>query len=91
MEEKEKHPRDNRALPLTHRRSLFGQYHGRGIYLITVCTENREPLLGTLCGETPGEAYVEPSALGEEVLRCWDAIPSIQKRFAAAKTKKILT
>ena len=88
MEEKEKHPHDNRALPLTHRRSLFGKYHGRGIYLITVCTENREPLLGKLRGETPEEAFVEPTALGEEVLWCWDAIPSIQKRLAAAKSKK---
>lgn len=88
MEEKEKHPHDNRALPLTHRRSLFGKYHERGIYLITVCTENREPLLGKLKGETPKEAYVEPTALGQEVLRCWDAIPSIQKRLAEAKSKK---
>lgn len=88
MKEKDKYPHDNRALPLTHRRSLFGKYHGRGIYLITVCTENREPLLGKLRGETPEEAYVEPTTLGEEVLRCWDAIPSIQKRLAAAKSKK---
>lgn len=88
MEEKEKHPHDNRALPLTHRRSLFGKYHGRGIYLITVCTENREPLLGVLQGETPEEAFVEPTPLGKEVLRCWDAIPEIQKRFAAAKSER---
>ena len=88
MEEQEKHPHDNRVLPLTHRRSLFGKYHGRGIYLITVCTENRQPLLGKLRGETLKEAYVEPTELGMEVLRCWDAIPSMQKRLAAAKSKK---
>jgi hypothetical protein len=88
MEEEEKHPHDNRALPLTHRRSLFGNYHGRGIYLITVCTENRQPLLGTLCGQTPEEAFVEPTPLGEEVLRCWDNIPAIQRQLAEKKSKR---
>ena len=69
MEEKEKHPHDNRALPLTHRRSLFGKYHERGIYLITVCTENREPLLGKLKGETPKEALIREirEELGTEI------------------------
>ena len=88
MEEKEKHPHDNRALSLTHRRSLFGNYHGRGIYLITVCTEDRQPLLGMLRGQTPEEAFVEPTLLGEEVLRCWDNIPTIQKQLAEKKSKK---
>lgn len=88
MEEKEKHPHDNRALPLTHRRSLFGNYHGRGIYLVTVCTEDRQPLLGTLRGQTPEEAFVEPTPLGEEVLRCWDNIPAIQKQLAEKKSKR---
>ena len=88
MEEKEKHPHDNRALPLTHRRSLFGNYHGRGIYLVTVCTEGRQPLLGTLRGQTPEEAFVEPTPLGEEVLRCWDNIPIIQKQLAEKKSKR---
>lgn len=88
MEEKEKHPHDNRALSLTHRRSLFGNYHGRGIYLITVCTEDRQPLLGTLRGQTPEEAFVEPTPLGEEVLRCWDYIPTIQKQLAEKKSKR---
>lgn len=88
MEEKENHPHDNRTLPLTHRRSIFGNYHGRGIYLITVCTENRQPLLGTLRGQTPEEAYVEPTPLGEEVLHCWDNIPAIQRQLAEKKSKK---
>ena len=88
MEEKEKHPHDNRALPLTHRRSLFGNYRGRGIYLVTVCTEDRQPLLGTLRGQTPEEAFVEPTPLGEKVLRCWDNIPAIQKQLAEKKSKR---
>lgn len=88
MEEKGKHPHDNRELPLTHRRSLFGNYHGRGIYLITVCTENRQPLLGTLRGQTPEEAFVEPTLLGKEVLSCWDNIPAIQRQLAEKKSKK---
>ena len=88
MEEKEKHPHDNRELPLTHRRSLFGNYHGRGIYLITVCTEDRQPLLGMLRGQTPEEAFVEPTPLGEEVLHCWDNIPTVQRQFAENKSKR---
>lgn len=88
MEEKEKHPHDNRELPLTHRRSLFGNYHGRGIYLITVCTENRQPLLGMLSGQTPDKAFIEPTPLGEVVLRCWDNIPYIQKHLAEKKSKR---
>ena len=44
--------------------------------------------MGTLRGQTLEEAYVEPTTLGEEVLRCWDAIPSIQKRLAAAKSRR---
>ena len=88
MEEKEKHPHDNRALPLTHRRSLFGNYHGRGIYLITVCTENRQPLLGMLRGQTSEKAFIEPTPLGKEVLRCWDNIPFIQRQLAEKKSKR---
>ena len=59
------HARDNRALPIGHRRSHFINYKGRGIYLVTLCTENRRPLLGDLCGDSPDSAYIRPTALGK--------------------------
>ena len=72
-----------------HQRSLHHDYHGRGIYLITLCTDGRQPLLGRLTGTSPADAAIEPTALGQEVLRCWEQIPTIQRGLAekiAAKT-----
>ena len=80
------HARDNRALPIGHRRSHFINYKGRGIYLVTLCTENRRPLLGDLCGDSPDSAYIRPTALGKAVLRCWRDIPVIQQRLAAERS-----
>ncbi|MCR5181338.1 MAG: hypothetical protein K6C30_09040 [Bacteroidaceae bacterium] len=68
-----------------HQRSLTHDYHGRGIYLITLCTEGRHPLLGRLTGSSPTEAAIEPSPLGREVLRCWEQIPAIQRQLAEKK------
>ena len=81
-------PRDSRAVPQMHKRSLHHDYHGRGIYLITLCTEDRLPLLGKLTGNSPGEADIEPTPLGREVLRCWEQIPAIQRRLAEQKAAK---
>ena len=81
-------PRDSRNVPQMHKRSLHHDYHGRGIYLITLCTEGRQPLLGRLVGETPGEAAIAPTALGNEVLRCWEQIPGLQRQLAAKKAAK---
>ena len=80
------HARDNRALPIGHRRSHFINYKGGGIYLVTLCTENRRPLLGDLCGDSPDSAYIRPTALGKAVLRCWQDIPVIQQRLAADRS-----
>ena len=80
------HARDNRALPMGHRRSHFINYKGRGIYLVTLCTENRRPLLGDLCGDSPDSAYIRPTALGKAVLRCWQDIPVIQQQLAAERS-----
>lgn len=79
---------DNRPLSFSHRRSTFNDYHERGIYLITVCTEQRQPLLGSLEGNSPEEAYIQPTALGEEVLRCWNNIPTFQREAAEKKSSK---
>ena len=80
--------RDSRDVPQMHKRSLYHDYHGRGIYLITLCTEGRRPLLGKLTGDSPSEAVIEPTALGSEVLRCWEQIPAIQRRLAEQKAAK---
>ena len=85
------HPRDYRSLSLTHRRSQYCNYAGRGIYLITLCTEGRRPLLGELCGDSPARAHVRPSELGREVLRYWEAIPAIQRDLAAQKSLRTHT
>jgi REP element-mobilizing transposase RayT len=69
-------------------RSIHHDYHGRGIYLITLCTEGRKPLLGTLVGSSLDEAAIAPTALGHEVLRCWEQIPEVQRQLAAEKAAK---
>lgn len=78
-------PRDSRDVPQMHKRSLYHDYHGRGIYLITLCTEGRRPLLGKLTGSSLSEAAIEPTDLGREVLRCWEQIPVIQRQLAEKK------
>ena len=55
-------------------------YRERGIYMITLTTEKRRPLLGTLAGSNEGEkAETKPhivlSALGQKVRECWENIP----------------
>ncbi len=81
-------PRDSRDVPQMHKRSQYHDYHGRGIYLVTLCTEGRQPLLGSLTGNSPGEATIEPTTLGREVLRCWQQIPAIQRQIAEKKAAK---
>jgi REP element-mobilizing transposase RayT len=85
------HAKDLRSLPRTHQRSKFIDYKGRGIYLITLCTEGRRPLLGELCGDSPERAYVRPSALGQAVLRCWQDIPAVQRGIAAQRSLRLGT
>lgn len=80
--------RDSRPVPQMHQRSLRHDYHGRGIYLITLCTEGRHPLLGRLVGSCLSEAAIEPTALGSEVLCCWEQIPTLQRQLAAKKAAR---
>lgn len=82
------HLNDCRPVPQMHQRSIHHDYHGRGIYLITLCTEGRKPLLGTLVGSSLDEAAIAPTALGHEVLRCWEQIPEVQRQLAAEKAAK---
>lgn len=54
-------------------------YRDRGIYMITMVTEGRRPLFGSLCGhpdEKEGEQrpHVVLTAMGEKVEQCWKEI-----------------
>ena len=80
---------DSRQIPITHRRYPGNNYNARGIYLITLCTEHRRPILGKLRGENAKEAHIQPSDLGMAVLRCWYDIPAFHKERAAQKSLRI--
>lgn len=56
-----------------HRRLLEHDYGSRCIYMLTMSVQDRRPLLGRLCVED--KAWVQPTALGLEVERCWREIP----------------
>ena len=63
-------PKKSCCAPVKHnrlRRKTGHDYAGVCIYLITVNIANRNRLLGTLVGNTPDEAHIEPSPLGEYV------------------------
>lgn len=57
-------------IPSMHRRSTWHDYHGRGIYLLTLCVEGRKPILGSLIGQD-----VVLSPLGHAVADCVSQIP----------------
>lgn len=67
--------------PSMKRRCVAHDYSQRGMYMVTLATEGRKKLFGTLTGrsegvpgapDAPGIALTE---LGQEVERCWMAIP----------------
>ena len=80
---------DNRQIPITHHRCPGRNYSARGIYLVTLCTEHRRPLLGELCGDTAAQAHIRPTDLGRAVLRCWYDIPAFHKERAAQKSLRL--
>jgi len=58
------------------RRMDVHDYRGKTIYMLTLVTEGRQPILGSLRWPEgkPEEAYVEPTPLGKAVERCWESI-----------------
>ena len=67
-----KHP----ELELKHnklQRMAGHDYHGKGIFMITLCTEQRKAVLGTLhsSDEQHELPWVEPSELGRNVILAW--------------------
>lgn len=59
------------------RRMQNHDYRDRWIYMVTLTTEGRKPLLGKLCYEVNKieNAIIEPTVLGQEVINCWQRIP----------------
>lgn len=62
-----------------HRESLW-DYKGRAIYHITLATEGRQPIFGTLTGNSAEEAFVVYSRLGEYVDRTLRGLPAFYAR-----------
>ncbi len=66
--------------PSMQRRCVGHDYQERQIYMITMVTEGRKPLLGQLTGRSDGQvgSHDEPrvllSALGQRVEQCWNEI-----------------
>lgn len=60
------------------RRMEEHDYQSRCIYMITITTEGRSTILGTLqwTHGDPKRAHVERTPIGDEVAKCWDIIPS---------------
>lgn len=61
------------ATPSMKRRMVDHDYHGRGIYMITLCVEMRIPRLGALCGPDSchSQPWVSLSSLGKRVEAEW--------------------
>lgn len=62
--------------PSMKRRKPSHDYSSRCIYMITLNTVGRRPVLGTLRAgdDSHPEPWLEPSALGVKVLSCWQRI-----------------
>lgn len=76
LKKAEKSPRS----PIKHnhlRRKANYDYCARGMYLISVTTTGRKRLLGTLAGNSPDEATIIPTDLGEKVIAAFRQIESI--------------
>lgn len=65
------------ATPSMKRRMVDHDYHGRGIYMITLCVEKRIPRLEALCGPDccHSQPWVSLSSLGKRVEAEWLGIP----------------
>ena len=63
-----------------HRRMVGHDYQERQMYMITMATEGRLPLLGKVVGKSDGqkgtadEPRTEPSEMGRRVEQCWHEI-----------------
>jgi len=80
----EKETKEMVKAPVKHnrlRRMEMHSYTSACIYLITVTTTDRKRILGTLVGDSPGTAVIEPTDLGKHVAEAF-------RKTAAEVTKK---
>ena len=67
-------------VPSMHRRMVGHDYQERQMYMITMVTEDRRPLLGQVVGrsdgqlDSPDEPRTKPTELGRCVEQCWHEI-----------------
>lgn len=67
-------------IPSMHRRMVGHDYQERQMYMITMVTDSRRPLLGQVVGrsdappDTPDAPRTEPTELGWRVEQCWHEI-----------------
>ena len=69
--------------PNNHRRKAGHDYRARCIYMITLVTKDRKPVLGTLrnSDNIHTKPWVELSPLGKTVLQNWRKIPTFRKEM----------
>ncbi len=63
-----------------HHRENQWDYKGRAIYHITLTTEERQPILGALTGNSEEEAFIVYSRLGEYVDKTFRGLPDFYKQ-----------
>ena len=62
-------------VPSMHRRCLDHDYHGRQMYMVTIVTEGRRPLLGTVVGRCPLPELSAGRDAGSNLGACLGADP----------------
>lgn len=62
-----------------HHRENLWDYKGRAIYHITLATEDRQPIFGTLTGNSEEEAFIAYSSLGNYVDRTFRNLPEFYR------------
>ena len=76
-----------------HRRAYFHDYNRPGVYMITIVTEGRLHLFGTLTGHTRGAKgtadypHLQCSELGAIILR--DEVPKITRFYPMVEVCKV--
>ncbi len=63
-----------------HHRENQWDYKGRAIYHITLTTEERQPILGALTGNSEEEAFIVYSSLGEYVDKTFRGLPDFYRQ-----------
>ena len=75
--------------PSMKRRCEENNYTERGLYMVTLAIEGRQPLLGKLEGnadinEGPDSPHVVPTPFGERVKACWLATQQQEELTASS-------